>query len=228
MPINSKDKAIADLRQRILSTEIEPGADLDEARLSETYGISRTPLREVLQKLAGEGFVILSPNRGAKVASMDVTTMRSFFQTAPMIYASIARLAASAQTGGQLTALKRVQDGFRETLSRRDSGAAALANHAFHAQIGEMAHNAYLSAALDRLLIDHTRMSQTFYAPASDADSALIEQAADQHDKMIAALETKDAELIVQLTLDHWDLSRNRMEHFVRPDPLPMENANAV
>ncbi|MEM7243564.1 MAG: GntR family transcriptional regulator [Pseudomonadota bacterium] len=228
MPLSSKDKALSDLRLRILSTDIAPGADLDEARLSDTYGISRTPLREVLQKLAGEGFVMLAPNRGAKVASMDLSTMRSFFQTAPMIYASIARLAAGARNEEQMRDLKEVQAQFRQALLEQDSGAAALANHRFHALIGEMAHNVYLSAALQRLLIDHTRMSQTFYAPASDDDRALVETAADQHDAMIAAIEAQDAETVVQLTLDHWDLSRNRMERFVRPDPLPMENAHAV
>ena len=228
MPQSSKDKALSDLRMRILSTDIEPGADLDEARLSDTYGISRTPLREVLQKLAGDGFVLLSPNRGAKVASMDLTTMRSFFQTAPMIYASISRLAASARTEQQISDLKDIQKQFRAALSERDSGAAALANHQFHALIGEMAHNEYLSAALQRLLIDHTRMSQTFYAPASSDDLKLVTTAADQHEEMIHAIEAREAETVVQLTLDHWDLSRNRMERFVRPDPLPMENANAV
>ncbi len=228
MPIASKENALADIRRRILSTEIAPGADLEESRLSETYGISRTPLREIFQKLAGEGYVTLSPNRGAKVASMDLGIMRSFFQTAPMIYASIARLAATARTDAQLKDIKAVQSKFKEALRERNSGGAALANHRFHALIGDMAHNAYLSAALERLLIDHTRMSQTFYAPASDGEQELIDSAADQHDAMIAALEASDAELVVQLTLDHWDLSRNRMEHFVRPDPLPMENAHAV
>jgi len=228
MPISSKDKALADLRLRILSTEIAPGTDLDEASLSERYGISRTPLREVLQKLAGEGFVKLAPNRGAKVASMDLTTMRSFFQTAPMIYASIARLAATSRSDVQVSALKGIQTQFRAALKAFDSAAAAVANHQFHALIGEMAHNDYLAAALQRLLIDHTRMSQTFYAPATKDDRGLIEAAADQHDAMIAAIEAKDAETAVQLTLDHWDLSRNRMEHYVRPDPLPMENAYAV
>ena len=85
MPKLSKDDCFADLKQRILSTDLEPGADLDEVNLSERYGISRTPLREVLQRLAGEGFVRLQANRGAKVASMDVAIMRVFFQTAPMI-----------------------------------------------------------------------------------------------------------------------------------------------
>ena len=46
--MNKKSACLLALRERILSTELEPGADLDELSLCETYGISRTPLREVL------------------------------------------------------------------------------------------------------------------------------------------------------------------------------------
>ena len=81
--MNKKAACLLALRERILSTELEPGTDLDELSLCETYGVSRTPLREVLQRLSGEGLIQLEENRGAKVASMDVRVMRTFFQTAP-------------------------------------------------------------------------------------------------------------------------------------------------
>lgn len=53
---SAKIQCLDDLRNRILSLDIAPGSDLDELRLCDHYGISRTPLREVLQRLAGEGF----------------------------------------------------------------------------------------------------------------------------------------------------------------------------
>ena len=87
----SKSECAADLRARILSLEIAPGTALDEVSLCDHYKISRTPLREILQRLAGSGYVQLEENRGAKVESMDLSTMRVFFQTAPLIYCSIAR-----------------------------------------------------------------------------------------------------------------------------------------
>ena len=107
MPKLSKDDCFSDLKRRILSTDLDPGADLDEVSLSERYGVSRTPLREVLQRLAGEGYVRIQANRGAKVASMDVAVMRVFFQTAPMVYANIARLAAENRKPNQIAELKR-------------------------------------------------------------------------------------------------------------------------
>ena len=97
---SAKIQCLDDLRNRILSLDIAPGSDLDELRLCDHYGISRTPLREVLQRLAGEGFLTLADNRGAKVASMDFGVMRVFFQTAPLVYANIASLAAENRTSG--------------------------------------------------------------------------------------------------------------------------------
>lgn len=219
----SKLACLTDLRARILSTELPPGQDLDEVGLSDHYGLSRTPLREVLQRLQGEGFVELSQNRGAKVASMDIGVLRTFFQTAPMIYATIARLACEHRRPGQIAALKDAQRDFTRATAAGQASDAALANHRFHETMGAMAHNPYLVASLARLLIDHTRLSQTFYRPASPAEAALVDKAAQQHDAMIAAIEAGESALAIDLTLQHWDLSRDRMERFVRPDPLPLD-----
>lgn len=220
---SAKIQCLDDLRNRILSLDIAPGSDLDELRLSDHYGISRTPLREVLQRLAGEGFLTITDNRGAKVASMDFGVMRVFFQTAPLVYANIASLAAENRTGAQLDTLRDIQARFAPATKSSQAGEAALHNHAFHAQIGAMAHNPYLVASLNRMLIDHTRLSQTFYRPASPAETMLVTKASDQHDAMISAIEAQEPALAIDLTLQHWDLSRDRIERFVRPDPLPLD-----
>ena len=223
MKLSRKQDCLADLRHRILTLQIAPGADLDEAALAQLYELSRTPLREVLQRLAGDGFVTLTENRGAKVASMDLQAMRKFFQTAPMIYSAVARLAADNRTPDQLVELKEVQGRFARAVAGSDAPAMALENHRFHELIGEMAANEYLMPALRRLLIDHTRLGQVFYRPASAAEVLAVKQATLHHDAMIAALEAGEAATLVSLTLEHWDLSRDRIERFVRPDPLPID-----
>jgi DNA-binding GntR family transcriptional regulator len=221
--MNKKSHCFADLRRRILSQDIPPGSDLDEVSLSEQYGISRTPLREVLHRLAGDGYVRLEENRGAKVASMDLSVMRVFFQTAPMIYSSIARQAAENRTSQQVAHLKDTQQSFAVAARAGETEQAALLNHRFHEQIGEMAQNPYLFASLRRMLVDHTRLSQTFFRPMSDADAGRIAKSISQHDAMIAAIEAREASLAIELTLQHWDLSRDQLENYVRPDPLPLD-----
>jgi DNA-binding GntR family transcriptional regulator len=220
---SKKDNCFSDLRSRILALDIPPGEDLDEVTLCATYGISRTPLREILQRLAGEGYIRLEANRGAKVASMDFATMRTFFQTAPLIYASVARLAAENRRSDQIGALKNVQADFARAARAGQASETALFNHRFHELIGEMAQNPYLVASLNRMLIDHTRLSQTFYRPASASESVLVVKASAHHDAMICAIEAQESAVMVDLTLQHWDLSKDRMDRFVRPDPLPID-----
>ena len=223
MATDKKTQCLEDLRMRILTLEIAPGSDLDEASLCERYGMSRTPMREIFQRLAGEGFIDLAQNRGAKVASMDLHVMRMFFQTAPVIYANVARLAAENAQAADLPGLQAIQDKFRAATEAGDAGQAALLNHQFHLKIGEMARNTYLLPSLKRMLIDHTRLSQTFYRPACAEEAARVAAAVEQHDAMIAAFAAQDADRAVDLTIDHWNLSRDRLERFVAPDPLPID-----
>ena len=77
---DKKTACYEDLKQRILALDIAPGAALDEIQLCDAYGLSRTPLREVFRRLAGEGYVTLEANRGASTAlcgSMPNTAMFS-------------------------------------------------------------------------------------------------------------------------------------------------------
>lgn len=220
---DKKARCLTDLRMRILSQDIAPGSDLDEASLCARYGMSRTPMREVFQRLAGDGYLELEQNRSPKVASMDLNVMRMFFQTAPLIYATVARLAAENRRSDQIAPLRAMQAAFRAAMEAGDAGEAALQNHRFHAQIGQMAQNPYLLPSLNRMLIDHTRLSQTFYRPASDDEKTRVAKACAQHDEMITAIERQEPAVAVDLTLAHWDLSRDRLERFVTPDPLPLD-----
>lgn len=220
MKHNKKQNCQANLIHRILTLDIKPGTMLDETQLSELYDLSRTPLREVIQKMAGEGYLSLEENRGAKVSSMDLESMRKFFQSAPMIYSAVARLAAENASAVQLLELKTAQQAFRRNGETGEAVAMSIQNHAFHRIIGEMAGNPYLSPSLNRLLIDHTRMSQKFYRPDNSMERKKVWLACDQHDMMIDAIEKREPSVIVQLTLDHWALSRDHIEKYVQPDPL--------
>ncbi|MEL7343360.1 MAG: GntR family transcriptional regulator [Pseudomonadota bacterium] len=222
---NAKQTCLDTLKSRILTLGLPPGAAVDEASTAAEFGISRTPFREVLQRLSGEGYIDIEDNRGATVASMDLPRMRTFFQTAPLIYAATARQAAENANGPGLTRLRTIQDRFRAAINT--PAKAALENHRFHHAIGDMAANPYLMASLSRMLIDHTRLSQTFYRPETSDDATRINTAVAQHDAMIDAFAARDADAAAAITIAHWDLSRDRMERFVRPDPIPFEFGTA-
>ncbi|OSQ51733.1 GntR family transcriptional regulator [Marivita geojedonensis] len=215
-----KTACLDDLRRRILTQTLEPGAYLDETQLAEEYGMSRPPLREVLRQLGGEGYVELHEGRGAQVAPMTHKTLRNFFTAAPMIYAATARLAAQFATPAQIMRLKDAQTLFRRAIREGGTAERALANERFHAIIGEMADNEYLTPSLRRLLIDHTRIGMTFYNPRTPALADQRAVAADQHDQLIDLIEAGDADGAADLAIAHWDLSRAEIERFVTPEGL--------
>lgn len=219
-----KERFYQDLKRQILTLKLAPGASLDEVSLSKEYDISRTPLREIFQRLAGEGYIEIINNRGAMVSSMDYKTVRNFFLTAPMIYASIGRLATENASREQLSELQEAQDKFRGAVSQKNIEGMVFYNDQFHRLIGGIANNPYLQPSYERLLIDHTRISQTFYRPSDDEMIKDLEEAVAHHEAMIEFIAIGDAERMVALTQAHWDLSKTHMERYVYPDPLPIDN----
>ncbi len=223
MSTNSKDTLYQDLKKRILTLDLEPGTDLDEVKISGEYGLSRTPVREVFRRLAGEGYIEITNNKGASVSSMNHKTLRDFYLVAPLIYSTIGRLAVKNATEEQIKELKVAQSKFKQAVKANNPDKMAFYNDCFHSITGDMADNKYIQPSLQRLLIDHARIAQTFYRPKDAQMKKYLDKAVKQHDQIIAAIEAGNEEKAATVSLEHWELSRKRMEMFVIPDALPFE-----
>lgn len=228
MPNLSKSNAYDTLTSSILTLAIAPGANLDEVSLCAEFGLSRTPMREVLRQLAGEGYVAVRQNRGAQVSEMSHTSLRAFFIAAPMVYSAVLQLAATHRTSEQLDHLRAAQSSFCAALKGGDAAERALANIQFHRVTGDMADNIYLSPSFNRLLLDHARISMTFYQPADATQAANIDLARTQHDAIIDAITQRDAARASTLAVEHWHLSRHQIEQFVTPEALDVPLGTAV
>ena len=225
MVADSKTKKYAlyaHLKKSIMTLAMVPGSSLDEAGLSQDFDLSRTPLREVFRDLAGEGYIDLHQNRGARVSEMSHNSLRDFFQAAPMIYGAIMRLAAQNASSDQIVDLKAAQSQFKSSLSNGQAADRALANNKFHEITGQMAGNIYLLPSFHRLLIDHARIGMTFYRLQTNGIDENLTKASAQHDDIIAAIEAKDEAQAALLADSHWALSRNQIESFVMPTGLDL------
>ena len=220
---NSKTSLYETLKRKILTLELAPDQDLDEASLSKEYGISRTPVRDVLRQLAGEGYVVIRENRGARVIPMTLATLRDYFLVAPMIYEAIGRLAVQNATPSQLAELRLCQEQFRAAVEARDSEAMNLENKRFHAIIGKMANSAFLMPSYERLEIDHARIGRTFFHPTDDRMEANLAMSSRHHDQFIEAIATRDEAAMIRLASEHHELSRKTMEMYVAPKELKNE-----
>jgi DNA-binding GntR family transcriptional regulator len=207
------------LRRRILTMQIAPGAVLDEVALSEEFGLSRPPVRELMRQMAGEGYIELEANRPARVTSMSYHSLRDFFLVAPMIYIATTKLAAEIASKADVDLLKRVQREFRRAATDGDVDARIFSNNEFHLQIGKIARNDYLIPSLRRLLIDHGRIGRTFFRN-DPAARGQLDVAADQHDEIIDAIERHDPEAAARVVRAHLDLSRRNMAAYAAPEGM--------
>src|SRR5512145_909709 len=94
------------LRQRIFRRELEPGSWIDEVKLAEEYGISRTPLREALKVLAAEGLVTMKVRRGAYVTEMSEKDLTDVYHLLSLLESDAAGVVASEATDAELEELK--------------------------------------------------------------------------------------------------------------------------
>lgn len=221
---SGKSGLYEDLKRQILTMELRPDQVLDEASLSERYGLSRTPVREIFRRLAGEGYLDIRENRGARVIPMDYSTLRNFFLVAPMVYAAIGRLAVQNFTTAQLNDLKKTQERFRKASLSVDPMAMVLENNRFHEIMGEMAGNPYLEPSLGRLLIDHARIGHTFFRPRDGDMRQRLELAVEHHDQFIEAISRHDEGRVVDLVFEHWELSRTNMQLFITPKGIEADS----
>lgn len=219
----TKEQLYDSLRRRILAMDLEPGRPIDEVSVAGEYGLSRTPVRDVFRQLAGEGYLTLEENRGAFVSQLSYKSLRDFFQTAPSIYAWTTMLAADNRTDAQLQQLREVQAQFSEAFAAGDVNQMSYFNNQFHTVIGDMAHNPYLKPSLQRLLIDHARIAQTFYRQTGSSGRERLSTACHHHEQLIDAIADRRSEDARRIALEHWELSRNNIEVYVSPEPLQME-----
>ncbi|SFE32374.1 GntR family transcriptional regulator [Roseivivax sediminis] len=223
MARSEKARIEEDLKARILTGDLRPGATLEEARLCGDYGLSRTPLREIFQRLGGAGFLVLGAGRAPNVAQLDLVGYRSLLRSAPLLIAALARQAAEEHSTADLAALREVQAAFGAAVSGEDAETAALADHRFHEAVAAMAGNPFLAPGHTRMMIEVTRLTAGFYAPQAKKDRKQLKRAAAQHDELVQALAARDGVSAAALALQHWDLTREGLDRAMRPDPLPAD-----
>ncbi|WP_420586105.1 GntR family transcriptional regulator [Ruegeria sp.] len=215
-----KKTCYGEIRSAVLTGAMSPGSDLDETTLSEKFELSRTSFREVVSQLAGEGYLELRSNRGARVSEISPKAMRDFFLTAPMVYRAVLRLAVRHATKPKVAKLKQTQEAFKSALRSGTLSDRALANNQFHETAGKMAGNVYLLSAFNRLLIDHTRISMGLHRSQDDHLAKYLSQTSAQNDAIIAAIEAGDEEEADQLAVRYWNFSRDQIERFFMPPEL--------
>jgi DNA-binding GntR family transcriptional regulator len=145
-PVQTRtEKLGSEIADAILSGEFPPGSRLDEQMLAGRFGVSRTPVREVLRELAASGLVEMRPRRGAIVAGATSSEVDTLFGAMAELEATCARLCALGMTQVERRRLELLHDRMAEIVEAGDRDAYSNANQLFHTMIYEGCHNRVLT-----------------------------------------------------------------------------------
>ncbi len=213
--MKASDRAYAALRRDIVAWALPPGSVLGEVEQAERLGVSRTPLREALSRLAADGLAVSQRGRGVVVSDVSLDHVDDLFSLRRALEVEAARSAARTGNPAIFNELARRFDAAAETLSaaaERD-GYYGLAGE-LDAAIEDAASNAYLAQALQGLRVHLARLRRLSHdAPAR------LRASAREHAQIARAVASGDPGLASAATLLHL---HNSLEH-IRSHALPKE-----
>jgi DNA-binding GntR family transcriptional regulator len=206
-----------EIRGRILRLELAPGIDISEPSLVEEFGISRTPVREALIRLASEGLVTLLPNRGARVTALDLDSVRELFDALELCQRATSRWAALRAQPEDVALLRKFSNAFTEGAKVKDYRAMSEANRSFHDAIALAAGNRHLSRLAESLSADTLRLAEkSLPVPlVTERHPAYFDVICRQHEEIIDLIAAKNAEGAEKLARDHARLFRARVLNYL-------------
>lgn len=185
------------LRQRIFARELAPGSWIDEMRLAEQYGISRTPLREALKVLATEGLVTMKMRRGAYVTEVNDKDQRDVYHLLSLLESDAAGVVAAQASDAELADLNSIHQELVAAVSNTDKFFAI--NERFHMRLLEIANNRWR----DQMVAD-LRKVMKLNRHNSLLKSGRIEESLREHQALLDALLARDVSASVARMQAHF------------------------
>jgi DNA-binding GntR family transcriptional regulator len=191
------DLAYERIRSMVIEGEIPPGARLGQVELAEQLGISRTPVREALRRLTGEGLAVFVPNRGFRAASPGLDDVLRRLEVRSLMEPGIARLAAERRSHGDLV---RLQDAIEREAAATTRVAAHDASRDFHLLLAGATGNPELVSVLAGLWIVEIGR-RLLAARATSAEWRMADVT--EHRAIATAVGAQDGDLAARLMTEH-------------------------
>ena len=186
------------LEQRIVEGELSNGKRLDETELSGFYGVSRTPVREALQRLAESGLAEHLPRRGTFVRSPSLGQLVEMFEVMAELECMAIRLAARRATSNDIDTLEKDNETCRAAVAANDTKKYYEINARLHGRIYQMSGNSFLANEARRL---HDRLRP--FRRLQLRVRGRMEESMAEHDIILAALRDGDADRAMETMKKH-------------------------
>lgn len=212
---NASEHAYQEIRRLVASGRYVAGDRLREEELSAAIGVSRTPVREALRRLAAEGFVEFISNRGAHVAAWSASELTDIFELRAMLEGYVARRTAVSIDDGTIERLEELATEMESLLHRGSDGDPrshiAKLNNEFHQIIIDSAGSNLLRSATNSIV--QVALVYRTFRRYSLAD---IQRSMDHHRELIMALRARDGGWAEAVMRNHILAARHI---FDRPEP---------
>jgi DNA-binding GntR family transcriptional regulator len=187
------------LRQRIFNRELEPGSWIDELKIAEAYGISRTPMREALKVLAAEGLVTMKVRRGAYVTEVSERDLADIYHLLSLLESDAAGVVASAATPTHIGELQALHQELEAAALPEHRERFFEVNERFHVRLLEIANNRWRNQ-----MVADLRKVMKLNRHNSLLKSGRIAESLNEHRALMAALAAQDIALSTQRMQEHF------------------------
>jgi DNA-binding GntR family transcriptional regulator len=196
--ITDTQRAYERLKERIITTQMPPGAVIQEAVLMAELGLGRTPIREALKLLEAEKLVVVSSRRGMYVSGVSISDLAEIQEIRSVLDPLCARLAVSRITAAELAEMRSLVEAAQAPVEKRDLKALMTLDRRFHSLLARSSCNELLEAELETLYNLSARIWYLYLDRLDQSDLAY-----DAWSEILSALETKDAGRAEQAILRH-------------------------
>jgi len=198
----TQESVVDHLRHLILSRQLQPGERLVQDELAERLGVSRTPVREALHKLASEGLVTFSSYKGASVADFSLSELEEIYTVRSALESHAARLAAQRITEEELEQLEALLRQIEEAFQQKDFLHLLEVHHQFHASICVAAKQQRLC----KLAIQHLELTDLYQRMALSLGRGAKDPVV-EHKEILETLRRHDADAAGHLIRIHLQLT---------------------
>jgi DNA-binding GntR family transcriptional regulator len=212
-----RDEVFTRLRDAIVDGTLPPGEQLRDLELADWLGVSRTPVREALLRLAEAGLVVARPGRSTVVSSLDLRAVRDARDVVAAMHEVAVRESAGSLTRDDLTAMREANERFVKALEAGDVDAALAADDELHAVPVRVAGNAAMASVLAQFTPVLRRAERIRFSSLDGRGSVR------RHERLISLLEAGSSERAARVAYDTW----HSLDLDTADSPDTPEGANA-
>lgn len=203
-----------ELRCDIMSCTLQPGSELRESELAQRYGVSKSPIRDALQKLEFEGLVQIVPRQGHRVVPISIGDARDILDLRETLEQAAVKKIAAEASDQDLEKLNKFRIADMATMR-----AFAAYNRSFHAEICHLAGNARQAAVMQSLMDNYERLCIVSLS-SRHQEAAAMAAALQQHNQIIDALQARDGGSAARLSAKHIRKSQSQIMRGLKSRPV--------